>query len=733
MSTPSKARKSAASKALVPAAGRRPAKKAGAAKRPAKKPPKATKKAAKKRRMPSKALVRRKKLDLRDPAVRADLRARNLERLKDHAPGIYNVVQSYKPLSKLVVHDDGQVDTSFEGELFYNGKHDEFVADQLAKFWKMPTRMKLAPLQPNQFDDTAGLFIHNMLKRAVEKDIDIHVGHFSDESFFLYIMGLGLGGHIMELVERTNCKALAIVEPNPEFLVHSMETFDWTELFDVIDRREAMISIFVNNNPMTLSSDLRHWLRGTNPMSVDGSTAFIHYNNPILHNALKRLSEDRDLILTGLGFFYDESLMIKNTHHNLYSGKERVYMQPDKPKIDAPAFVIGNGPSLDNDLEFIRENQDKAIVISSGSALRPLMLSGIVPDFQMETENIDVYPLISQVAKDFDLSPVTLVTSSTVDIEVPPCFERVLYYFRGSLSPYPIFCDTPRRCLSNPNPTVVNASLSLAQEMGFRRFYLFGTDMGTTMGPEKHHSKLAYQYTEGAIVRQDAYNIPVAANFGGICMSSSGMYWTRDAAEKAIALHARGRFYFNCSNGARIEGTVPMPSKLVELPDLRDGKKPIVDKICSHFPVYDRKEFDDHWNDEMWMETFDEWLDKFEEFTTKQKNFDDMGYLFRIMELLSPKSRLDPKVWGPPLVFRGTLFQVMIALEFYLRRIATSDVRAFEKIARDEVKTAVDYLRKTAKEVFGTLSRDAEKRLRAKKKTKTGARRTKSRVAAARA
>jgi hypothetical protein len=381
-------------------------------------------------------------------------------------------------------------------------------------------------------------------------------------------------------------------------------------------------------------------------------------------------------------------------------------------------FVIGNGPSLDDDLDFIRKNQEKAIIVSSGSALRPLALSGIMPDFQMETENIDVYPLIAQVAEDHDLSSIALVTSTTVDIQVPPLFDTVLYYFRGSLSPYPIFCDVDERCLQNPNPTVVNASLAFAQEVGFKKFYFFGTDMGTNMGVDKHHSKHAYQYTKGAILRPQSFVIPVAANFGGKCLTSDGLYWTRDAAEKAISQHGRGCIYFNCSNGAKIKGAVPMPSRLVKLPDLPSGKKPVIEQITSNFRVYDRREFDAHWNDKKMIGHFNKWLDEFEKLSIKRKNFDDLSYLTNAMNHMRPTTGRRHEDWGPALVFRGTLLQVLMAQEYYLRRLAKSDVRKFEKVLREEMAVAIDYLRETAIKEFGALSKNAAKRLRAERNKK---------------
>lgn len=650
-----------------------------------------------------------KKPELADAKARAALRKKNLKIIHEKSPELVHLVGNYQPISQLVVDEDGNPDVIFEGEAFYGEPLEDYVNNQFEKYWQSPTRYRLAPLQPQNFDSTAGPFIHNMLRRCTDEKMEFGFNHATDEGFFLIVLGFGLGAQIDMLLERTKCKAILIVEPNPEFFYHSLDFFDWTSFFEKIDKREITFGALVNSNPVSLSFMIRGWLRGSNPMSFDGTTYYIHYNNPILISAMKRLNQDKELILAGLGFFYDETLMVKHTHHNLWSGKERVYVRPENPRLDCPVFVIGNGPSLDNDMEFIRENQHRAIIVSSGSCLRPLLMGGVTPDFQMETENIGVHPLISQAAEKHDISKVCLVTSSTVDIDVPPYFDNVLYYFRSSLSPYPLFCDTESRCLKNPNPTVLNASLSFAQEMGFRNFYFFGTDLGTTMGAEQHHSKNAYHFTDDAPPDPWVYDIPVPGNFGGTCLASEGMLWTRDSIEKAIRDYPHGRFYFNCSNGTKIEDTLPMPSSLVELTDLPGGKQPIIDKIYEHFPVFDAKEFDEHWQDDKMQGHFNEWLDEFLKLVVDQPNFDNLSYLTNLMNhMLSSEDTRQKQ--GTSLMFRGTLMQAVMALEYYGRRLTDEKLRPkFEEIAKDEISKAVASLRQMAADEFGSLSKDAAK------------------------
>lgn len=654
----------------------------------------------------------RTKPDISTAEARQKLRKKNLAIIKERAGGLYDILDGYEPISELVVDEDGGADVVFSGKYFYSQKAESYAEKQLAEYWKTPTRITLGLLEPGLFDEFGEPFLENLLRRSTEKGVEFQVGHTSHESFFLFVMGFGLGMHVQELVEKTECKALLIVEPNAEFFHHSLEVFDWTRLLETLAERDGAFEILVNNNPDRINLIIRGWLRSQNPISVDGATCYVHYNNPSFSSALKKLRADQNLILSGLGYFYDETLMIRHTHHNLYAGTERVYNRKEQGLLSPPVFVIGNGPSLDNDLDFLRENQHKAIIVSSGSALRPLLMSGIEPDFQMETENIDVRPLIAQVAEDYDLSSTYLVTSTTVDIDVPPFFDEVLYYFRGSLSPFPIFCDNSDRCLDNPNPTVVNASLSFAIESGFRTIYFFGTDMGTNRGPDKHHSKLAYQYTAGAIHRQQIWNIPVQGNFGGTCMTSEGMHWTRDSAETAIRASQPGRLFYNCSDGVRIDGTIPMPSKLIELPDLPDGKQPIIDSILESFPVFTREDFDARWNDDQLQELLGGWLDKFTDYI-KTADFKNPGYLRNLMMILNPPAYGPTGIAEaiPALVFRGSLFQTLICYEYYRRRLTSDQAKTYDKIAMKEFASVIKTLRKRAKEEFGTLSREAAKAL----------------------
>ena len=99
----------------------------------------------------------------------------------------------------------------------------------------------------------------------------------------------------------------------------------------------------------------------------------------------KRIKTDSNLILSGLGFYFDETVMITNTFENLHSGDAQMTRFSRSKIRSNPVFIVASGPSLDKDIEWIKKNQDKAVVFACGSAIMPLLRNGIQPDFSVET------------------------------------------------------------------------------------------------------------------------------------------------------------------------------------------------------------------------------------------------------------------------------------------------------------------------------------------------------------
>jgi hypothetical protein len=107
-----------------------------------------------------------------------------------------------------------------------------------------------------------------------------------------------------------------------------------------------------------------------------------------------------------------------------------------------PAFIVGAGPSLDTNIEHLREAKKRGLLIAVNSSASALAAAGITPDIVVCIESLDLsaklgaLPFIDDVVRVFSLSshPANLATGSgplLPVIEKLPAFENVGELLRG--------------------------------------------------------------------------------------------------------------------------------------------------------------------------------------------------------------------------------------------------------------------------------------------------------------
>lgn len=629
-----------------------------------------------------------------DEEERTALRERNMEMFRRKYESVYNVMVGFEPKSKLVFGDDGQPDIEFAGSKFYNGDIDGFTKRQLSKYWHNPNRLNVNPPTPHTLDNLAGPLIHNVLKRVTEDlGAEFTVGRTSKQGFYCMVMGIGLGRHLPELIERTGCRNLFILDPNLEGLHHSMSVLDWESLLFEMQERNGDVFFFVGGSPQNWMDNLRFQTRKTNTISLDGFYVYAHYHNSTFAEFSKKFNKESQFLITGLGFFYDEQLMIRNTYSNMVGRASRIYVRTTPaPVRKTPAIIVGCGPSLDENIGDIKRNADNAVIFSCGSALGPLMDAGIRPDFQLELENLRVLPVLMYAASKHDLSGICLVASSTVDVDIKKYFDEIVYWFRPALCPYPIFSNDRANCLNHPDPTVVNVGLSFAQEMGFREYYLFGADMGQK-GNDRHHAKASFHYSDEA--KNEAvqeFNIEVPANFGGKAMTSSGLFWALDTLQRAIGYSGMDHKYFNCSDGARINRALPKLSRTLDLPVPEISREEAVRNIIDAYPTMTEEEVGRRWQPEKMIDAINDTLDDLLDVVETNDLIRSTDHLIEFSRCFY-NERETPFESYASLALRGTINQAFIAADYYLCRINNEDLydQALD-IFREEYRTMSERL-----------------------------------------
>lgn len=621
-----------------------------------------------------------------------DLFDKNLAFFERTQPTLFVRLSNYEPLGDIVWNEDGDPDIEFEGMQLYRMGAKKYADLQLKKFWHNPERVAINPLSSDSVDDEGKVCLYNLLKYGEDNDITYNVSRTTDHVFHLFILGIGLGFHIPELLERTQPQNVVLIEPNFEFMYNSLFIFDWEEMSEYFVTSGAKLHIMIDSDPEMVITNVRSVFRSFGPTSFDGMTVYRHYENPLMARVVKFIAENGDMLFTGLGFFEDELNMIANTHVNLKSGKERVFFANMEAK-EFPVFVVGSGPSLDMAMDTIRENADRAIIISCGTALAPLLRGGVTPDFHMELERGEHQVTIpAMVADEFDLSKVCLLASTTVVEEVKNLFPKRVFYFRHMLSSFPQFSNVLHNCLRHPSPTVGNTGTSFAQDIGFREFYFFGMDLGFKDGKSHHSKNAAYKDLVGEF--EALWDREAPGNFGGKVKSTHVFDWARDTLEMSMDVSFQGYRYYNCSDGVMIRRTVPMLPEFVDIPEPARPKSDFVEELISAFPVYDQDTFEQHWKEGELAGQIIELGEKMIKAIEDHPNLLTKQYVSKMADLADPLAYDS----AAKMILRGSLYQLVMICEYYLDRVNGEDKRELlaEK-AREELVSGIRDMCEAAK------------------------------------
>lgn len=596
---------------------------------------------------------------------------RNLAAFKRHAPHLYGRLAAADDfVSTLTVDPDGKVDIGFQGRGFFEGDAVAFTQRQVDAYLARPERQPIAQPDPERLEGTCGDLCKALTERMAEDGIAFDPGNFPRESHVLVVFGVGLGLHVAPLIDFCQARFVLLIEPNLEFLHHSLHVTEWHELFEQAEARGAKLCFVVEQSSAAIAGQGRALLRTNNPVLLDGIYFYRHYRSPVLDQAKEQVRHELFLTLSGLGFFEDELRMTENAVANLCAGEANILseFQPSRPE---PLFIVGSGPSVERELDFIERHADRAIIISLGTTLRVLLKRGLRPDFHVELENgSGTADILEQAADGLDFGDICLIGSLTVHPRVPPKFGRRILFFRERVSSTTLLAKG-FGVLQPAGPTVANAALIAGIRLGFREIYLFGVDMGSRDGTTFHAADTIY----GAGLRNEFAQASQIhpGNFGGD-VSGAGIFdWSRKVLEGVAAVF-RSVTVYNCSDGARIAGTIPKVSRAVGLDRPPLDRPAVLASLEKAVRQFDKERLKACWSEadlETQAATTFEQIDAI--LTRAESRAEpDMEWLHEIFALASPDG-------GNGLVadtyLSGSLCLCVGSLNWYDRRIAAPEDR----------------------------------------------------------
>ena len=381
-------------------------------------------------------------------------------------------------------------------------------------------------------------------------------GFYFDKDFLpaTIIYGILSGKHIDLLVETFEFQSLLVYEPNPEFFAISLYFMDLEKIYSKLGER-FFIQIGGEIKDEIIEKFFHERVVSSSFMQLE----LVTYKHPLIFQAKQKINKFAQTNIRGWGTYEDEIKGIKNHKINI----NKYPLLKDEIKLNVPFCVVANGKSLEESINFIKKNQNSMIIISVGTALKPLMNAGIESDFHIEQERVDfLVEALKDILPKFN---GYFVGANVVNPKVFEMAKNPLMYMREGFT----FENYYPKPLIFSSPIVGNTGVSFAANFT-DEIYLVGMDLGYKKGAKKHAKGSIYDDFED--IAKDG--IEVKGNFEETILTDSLFLSSKNAIEKLIKI--KNLKVYNLSHGAYIENSIPLKDKTLPEIDKEKYKKLIL-------------------------------------------------------------------------------------------------------------------------------------------------------------
>lgn len=157
---------------------------------------------------------------------------------------------------------------------------------------------------------------------------------------------------------------------------------------------------------------------------------------------------------------------------NICENRTPASVYKDKFRGDT-CVILAGGPSLDEDIKWVKENREHLIVIAVSRIAKRLNQIGLVPHIVV---SVDPFEISFDVSKELLLFPpdvLFLHTNNVTPLLLGQWHGKSAYMDRR----YPWDVENDKNNIISNGPTVTNAALKAAIDMGFSHILLSGVDL----------------------------------------------------------------------------------------------------------------------------------------------------------------------------------------------------------------------------------------------------------------
>lgn len=382
----------------------------------------------------------------------------------------------------------------------------------------------------NVRDNNICRYIHDLSDPMYEASV-LAKDLYSPGMYNFHILGCGLGYLAYQIWERSERTAHIYMYEDDKSM---LEFADQIGVLSWIDKE--CLTLVDNSNTEKLIAEFYKACETDIPNRYISDWKVGSYNritNGYLIDSLdfnernRRFSGNRNLINS-----------YENRKQTLYEF-ESIRKQINKQTKDA--IVVSAGPSLNDNIEFIRSNADSKLIICINAALKKLQCEKICPDVVVALDPKKTLSSHIEGIENFtDGIPLVITDNASYTF---------VKKYRGPKYVVSNYDRTSDGFVWNFGGTVASFALDLAYYLGAENIYLVGSDLAFSEN-RNYADGVAHEINEGML-----NSVTVESTDGGMVGTTRLYNKYREILEAQISKHPDSRVYNMAHHGAKIKGT----------------------------------------------------------------------------------------------------------------------------------------------------------------------------------
>lgn len=375
-----------------------------------------------------------------------------------------------------------------------------------------------------------------------------------DKSDKFIFLGTLLGVHLNDIHRVLKSKVYLIIEPNIEIFRLSLFLTDYEEIGN-----ESQLFFSISENDETLKNNIINFLKYK---SIYNS--FIRFELAS-HNEINLVSKVSEIITLENKIRYPFSEYIYSLKRGIFylnnnpNGIINTTVKKDFLK-DAPVLFLAAGPSLDKNIDFIKNCQDRFTIVAAAATLKFLEKQQIQPDIIISIDaGKETVKNQFDVKKEFFKNSI-IITSIKTD---PKIYE----YINNDKV---FFVQTSIEFLINAGlllgVTVGDIGLKILLTLGAKEIYLLGLDAAIDEKTNKTHFS-SYHYNEQIEKKElNSYKNYLLDVKGNFCNTVKTTLLYKDMIDSINEISPKlleNSTIYNLSKGAYFDNTIAL--KLLDI------------------------------------------------------------------------------------------------------------------------------------------------------------------------